>query len=80
VRLALLAIFALTWTLALRHGFVLNAPWPLTVFGASWTAAPLLVLWSALHRVAERAPGTASSRSERPVLVRGAGLPAASRV
>lgn len=65
VRLALLAAFGLTWTLAARYALVSAAPWPLTAFGASWTAVPLLWLWLALTRVAERVPraGRADTRS-----------------
>ena len=50
VRLALVAIFILAWTLSPRHLLAGFLPWPISVLGASWTAVPLLVLWVALAR------------------------------
>jgi hypothetical protein len=41
---ALVAIYLLTWTAAVRAGLE-SAAWPLRVVAASWTAIPLFYLW-----------------------------------
>ena len=44
---ALLAVYLLTWTAAVRAGLE-SAAWPLRVVAASWTAIPLFYLWRAV--------------------------------
>jgi hypothetical protein len=56
VRLALVAIIPLTWTLPARHLLVGSLPWPLPALGASWTAIPVLVLWIALSDLLSQPP------------------------
>jgi hypothetical protein len=45
VRLALLAVFVLTYLNPLAHLLALKVSWPLTLVGAPWAVVPLLVLW-----------------------------------
>jgi alpha-1,2-mannosyltransferase len=49
VSLSLLAIYALTWSAALRHTTLGAAPWPVSALAASWTAIPILVLFWVLR-------------------------------
>jgi hypothetical protein len=49
-RLALAAIFALTWTASLRAIVAARLPWPAALVGSSWTALPIGVLWQAALR------------------------------
>ncbi len=62
VRLALLAVFVLTYLNPIAHLLALKVSWPLTLVGAPWAVVPLLVLWyDALH--ACRAASDTSRRS-----------------
>ncbi len=45
VRLALLAVFVLTYLNPILHLVALKVSWPLTLVGAPWAVVPLLVLW-----------------------------------
>lgn len=45
VRLALLAVFVLTYLNPIAHLLALKVGWPLTLVGAPWAVVPLLVLW-----------------------------------
>jgi hypothetical protein len=45
VRLALLAVFALTYLNPVLHLVALEVSWPQTLVGAPWAVLPLLVLW-----------------------------------
>jgi hypothetical protein len=51
VRLALLTVFLLTWTLPVRHLLAGQLPWPTSLVGAAWTAVPVFVLWVELARL-----------------------------
>lgn len=51
IRLALAALFLLTWTSPLRHVLAGPLALPLSALGASWSALPLLALWIALRRL-----------------------------
>jgi len=44
---ALLAIYLLTWTAAVRAGLE-SASWPVRTIAASWTAIPMFYLWRAV--------------------------------
>jgi hypothetical protein len=62
-RLALAALFALTWTAPLRAILAARLHWPATLLGASWTALPMWVLWQTagrLQRQASAVPGGAT--------------------
>jgi len=52
VRLALLALFVITWTAPVGHLLAGTAPWPISVLGAGWGAVPILVLWHVFRRPA----------------------------
>ena len=45
VRLALVALFLLSWTVPLRSGLATRAEWPLTLAATAWGAVPVLVIW-----------------------------------
>jgi len=45
VRVALFALFVITWAAPAVHRLAAAAPWPLSVVGAGWGAIPILVLW-----------------------------------
>jgi hypothetical protein len=56
-RLALVALFLLSWTVPLRSGLVTSAAWPVSLAGSAWSAIPVLVVWWQLlpRRAAARA-------------------------
>ena len=47
VRVALFALFVITWMAPVGHLLAAAVPWPLSVIGAGWGAVPILVLWRA---------------------------------
>jgi hypothetical protein len=57
-RVALAAIFALTWTASARATLAARLPWPATLLGASWTALPMWALWRGAREVSGRSPGS----------------------
>jgi hypothetical protein len=62
-RLALFALFVITWTIPIRHGLATLVPWPLTALGAAWSAVPLAFLaW----RLSGAGPGTEPKGSGSP--------------
>ena len=44
-RLALVALFLLSWTIPLRSGLATRTEWPLTLAAAAWGSVPVLVIW-----------------------------------
>ena len=45
MRVALFALFVLTWAAPVGHLLATAVPWPVSVIGAGWGAIPILVLW-----------------------------------
>jgi hypothetical protein len=66
VHLALLAVFLLTWTAAVRHLLAGPWPWPASLIGASWTAVPLFVLWLQLARLVAKTRHGPSAVDDSP--------------
>jgi hypothetical protein len=54
-RRAIVALFVLTWTAGARAAFE-HTRWPLTLLAASWTALPMLVLWSEVPTYTPKGP------------------------
>ena len=50
VRVALFALFVITWTAPVGHLLAGVAPWPLSVVGAGWGTLAILVLWMEFRR------------------------------
>jgi len=49
VRVALFALFVITWMAPVGHLLAAAVPWPLSVIGAGWGAVPIFVLWRAFR-------------------------------
>ena len=64
VRVALLALFVITWMAPAAHRLAAAAPWPLSVVGAGWGAIPILVLWRVFRNSASM---TGVQRIPQPV-------------
>jgi hypothetical protein len=65
-RLALAAIFALTWTASLRAILAARLPWPAALVGSSWTALPMWALWRAAGRLQGQASVVPAAASSNP--------------
>ena len=50
IRVSCVALFALTWTVPIRHVVAMDSAWPISLVEAAWTAVPLIVLWVVMAR------------------------------
>jgi len=63
VRVALFALFVITWAAPIGHLLATAMPWPLSVVGAGWGAMPIFVLWRAFRRSDWRSDGQATAQA-----------------
>ena len=51
VRVALFALFVITWMAPAGHFLGRAAPWPISVVGAGWGSVPIFILWRVFLRL-----------------------------
>ena len=64
VRVALFALFVITWMAPAGHLLGRAAPWPISVVGAGWGAVPIFILWRVFLRSDRSSGGRPAFRAD----------------
>lgn len=64
VRVALFALFVITWMAPAGHLLGRSAPWPISVVGAGWGAVPIFILWRVFLRSDRSSGGRPAPQAE----------------